>query len=910
MDNIIDIELTGRSTRREQKLWQYDYGQVLRIAGKEFPKVTEVQFSLKQSGGHTLDRIGTSNNGLLTVQIPNELLQNKGATSDYTIYAFLYLSGDGFGNTKYMIQLPVESRPEPTDPSEDPSTDPSIFKDAVNAVNASADRAEAAEKSAKESADKAKEYAESAGKSKGDVEKARDNAISAIGTEKESALRGIASKTDESVQKLQSQAEESQNSIKQSISDATEKKTELDGAISNATDAKGNLEKAVKSAGNAKKDLDASVGKAGEAKTSLDSSISSAGEKQLALDATVEQANAVDASLKEQIGSAEQIQANVEQIAKNKADISSLNEDLSDLDGAVFNTTQEFKDCTADATVLPDKFVCLFTSENGTLLLGINDGKDISDCYVISVNENDKFQVKGIVFNNNLYYPLIVMSSASFANNSIEQGSLVTAENGNYSYWGTGNETGIYEFVIPKGVKALLVNKFSGESEFLLKKLVDVKKSKIPTKISELENDTLFLSREMYTPQYNIYTGQIRSSGDFLPVYDVKDDGAYQVTEMIPVSKGDKVYYSGSFYSYPAVALYDKFGTWVSDLSGDLKIYVQYDNVEVREITCDGFVAAYSYKQVGGSNVKLALDVYGNKAQNEINSKYKMNYLYVATTGNDETGDGSASNPFASIYHANDIIHSNSPRNRFTIIVKNGTYTDLQERYSGVGSSGVYQGVKTKHYVYYQSETPERPDLCVIKWNGATGLTTPCALSDVNDKAPFHVCGELLPFCMHTKIKGFTFDCKNTRYSVHIEMAGATLENEWAFENCIFKFEGRPDITDDSNKTAPIVGIGSGFSENGMFRNCVFENLQKGYNQAINVHDNEFMPSDITPYMLKGFTYVIDGCLFKSCNLIGLGSIHQAENKYDIDNMLYLKQCSGVDTVNANENMKYKFIDI
>lgn len=328
MDNIIDIELTGRSTRRDQKLWQYDYGQVLRIAGKEFPKVTEVQFSLQQSGGHTLDRIGTNDNGVLSVQIPNELLLNKGETNDYTIYAFVYLSGNGSGNTKYMIQLPVESRPEPTDPSEDPSIDPSIFEDAINAVNASAERAETAEKSAKESVDKAKEYAESAGKSKGDVEKARDSAISAIGTEKESALRGIGSKTVESLQKIQSQTEESQNSIKQSISDATKKKTELDGAISNATDAKGNLDKAVQSAGNAKTELDTSVGKAGEAKTALDSSISSAGEKRLALDATVEQANAVDTSLKEHIGSAEQIQANVEQIAKNKADISSLNEDI------------------------------------------------------------------------------------------------------------------------------------------------------------------------------------------------------------------------------------------------------------------------------------------------------------------------------------------------------------------------------------------------------------------------------------------------------------------------------------------------------------------------------------------------------------------------------------------------------
>lgn len=606
---------------------------------------------------------------------------------------------------------------------------------------------------------------------------------------------------------------------------------------------------------------------------------------------------------------ARQIEQNKTDIASLKTEANSLEEDINNLDDTVFNVTQEPKDYASYATILSDKFACMFTDADKRLLISINDGENICDCYVISVNENDKFQIKGNVYNGNLYYPLIVMSSASFVDNNIENGSLVTAENGNYSYWGTGNGTEIYEFVIPKGVKTLFVNKFVGASEFLLKKYVDVKKSRIPTKISELENDTLFLSKEMYAPEYNIYTGQIRSSGDYLPVYNPKDDGIYQVTEMIPVSKGDKIYYSGNFYSFPAVALYDKLGAYVSDLSKSLKIYTTYNNVEVGEATCDGFVAAYSYKKISENNVKLSLNVYGNKAKNEVKSCYRMNYLYVATTGNDESGDGSASNPFASIYHANEIIHSNSPRNRFTIIVRNGTYTDLQERYSGIGSSGVYQGVKTKPYVYYRSETPERPDLCVIKWDGATGLTTPCNLSDVNDKAPFHVCSELLPFCMHTKIRGFTFDCKNTRYSVHIEMAGATLENEWAFENCIFKFEGRPDITDDSNKTAPVVGIGSGFSENGMFKNCVFENLQSEYNQAINVHDNEFMPSDITPYMLKGFTYVIDGCLFKSCNLIGLGSIHQAENKYDIDNMLYLKQCRGIDTVNANENMKYKFID-
>jgi hypothetical protein len=180
---------------------------------------------------------------------------------------------------------------------------------------------------------------------------------------------------------------------------------------------------------------------------------------------------------------AQQIEQNKTDVASLKEETGSLKEDLGDLDGAVFNVIQEPKDCTSDATILSDKFACMFTGTDKRLLLSINDGKDICDCYVISVNENDKFQVKGRVFNDNLYYPLIVMSSASFSDNSIEQGSLVTAENGNYNYWGTGTETEIYEFVIPKGVKTLFVNKFSSGSEFLLKKYVDVKKVKSQQKL-------------------------------------------------------------------------------------------------------------------------------------------------------------------------------------------------------------------------------------------------------------------------------------------------------------------------------------------------------------------------------------------------------------------------------------------
>lgn len=672
MDNIIDIELTGRSTRREQKLWQYDYGQMLRIAGKEFQKVTEVQFSLQQSGGHTLDRIGTSNNGLLTVQIPNELLQNKGTTSDYTIYAFVYLSGDGSGNTKYMIQLPVESRPEPTDPSEDPSIDPSIFKDAINSVNASAERAEAAEKSAKESANKAKEYADSAGKSKGDVEKARDNAISAIGIEKESALRGIESKTVESLQKIQSQTEESQNSIKQSIADATKKKTELDSAISNATDAKGNLDKAVQSAGNAKTELDTSVGKSGEAKTALDSSISSAGEKQLALDATVEQANAVDASLKEQIGSAEQIQANVEQIAKNKADISSLNEDL----------------------------------DNKIEHVGGYKEYDIGTPSVGTYwNKNAKKQLKSETYQS--FNPISLKA-------------------GTYHY---ENMSGSFTFYEDTDGNWIPIGKYStsGNGNVVI------------------TNDT------------TMYITEMQKSGVFV---------------------GAKLY-SGD--------ITQKESNWFKNPKYDI------DNI---------------------NNTLESLSDSVNDIKSIDGSVIKEYCIYVSTTGSDTSGDGSEEKPFATIYHANETITDNSYAKRYRIIVLPGTYTDLQDKYTGIAQTSKYQGVITKPWVTYESKSGN-PEDTIIEWNGSTGLENPIR-SDIVEKCAFHIVSLPRTF---TAIKGFTIKSKNTRYAMHCESSGMGIQGEWLIENCIFDWGGCPNISDDTGRF-PAIGIGMSPCEKGTIKFC------------------------------------------------------------------------------------------
>ena len=268
MDNIVSVKLDSRYAST-LGVWQYDYGQVLRITGPELPPAVEVQFSLDEKLGETLSRVGTTVDGVTEVKISDELLTHS-ATSNYRIYAYIYLTDETSGNTKYEIIIPVRVRSKPTSPTEDPETDPDLFRETVVAVNASAERAENAASSATESAASAEE-----------------------------TLIEIKRVTD---------------GISEDIENANTAKSELSGMIDSAEEKK--------------KELVASTEEAGETKTELDSSIKSAGEKQLALDATVDHANTVDASLKEHIGSAEQIQANVEQIGKNTQAISSLNEDL------------------------------------------------------------------------------------------------------------------------------------------------------------------------------------------------------------------------------------------------------------------------------------------------------------------------------------------------------------------------------------------------------------------------------------------------------------------------------------------------------------------------------------------------------------------------------------------------------
>ena len=127
-------------------LWQWDYGQVLRIQGLDLPTATEIHFSLRDKGGEAVTRVGTTKDGVTDAVIPDTMLENNGSAVDYFIYAFIYLTDAASGQTEYKISMKVKSRPKPE--AFDSPEDAELFREAIAAVNEAADRAETAEKEA------------------------------------------------------------------------------------------------------------------------------------------------------------------------------------------------------------------------------------------------------------------------------------------------------------------------------------------------------------------------------------------------------------------------------------------------------------------------------------------------------------------------------------------------------------------------------------------------------------------------------------------------------------------------------------------------------------------------------------------------------------------------------------------
>ena len=136
----------GSTTANVYGLWQYDYGQTLRIQGLNLPSAVEIHFSLQETGGTSVSRVGVTKDGVTDVIIPDSMLENDGADRTYGMFAFVYLTDATSGQTEYKIKLQVKSRPKPEAPGG--GENPNIFHEAVQAVRKSADKAAESEKQA------------------------------------------------------------------------------------------------------------------------------------------------------------------------------------------------------------------------------------------------------------------------------------------------------------------------------------------------------------------------------------------------------------------------------------------------------------------------------------------------------------------------------------------------------------------------------------------------------------------------------------------------------------------------------------------------------------------------------------------------------------------------------------------
>ena len=163
MSNPLNITTASFGGLREvatSPLWQWDYGQILKIKGLDLPQAFEVHFSNSRKSGETITQIGTDG----AVTIPDMYL-----TSGADIYCFIFLH-DGLtdGETEYVIKIPVRERPKPSDSEPTPEQQDAIteaiaaLNDAVEQTAQDVISADASATAAAQSADEAEDWAHAA----------------------------------------------------------------------------------------------------------------------------------------------------------------------------------------------------------------------------------------------------------------------------------------------------------------------------------------------------------------------------------------------------------------------------------------------------------------------------------------------------------------------------------------------------------------------------------------------------------------------------------------------------------------------------------------------------------------------------------------------------------------------------
>lgn len=208
---MLIVDFKDENYKRVTGLWQWDYGQVLRIQGLNLPKAVEIHFSLQESGGEAKKRVGFTKDGVTDVVIPESMLENEESLGNYNIYAFIYLADDTNGQTEYKICMPVKARPKPE--AFDKPEDEEIFREAITAVRESAERAESAEEQAQTAATNALLSEQKSEQAKEAALQAQAGAETAEGKAEQHATEAAGDKAE--VERLATQVRQDKSSVEQ-----------------------------------------------------------------------------------------------------------------------------------------------------------------------------------------------------------------------------------------------------------------------------------------------------------------------------------------------------------------------------------------------------------------------------------------------------------------------------------------------------------------------------------------------------------------------------------------------------------------------------------------------------------------------------------------------------------------------
>lgn len=349
------------------------------------------------------------------------------------------------------------------------------------------------------------------------------------------------------------------------------------------------------------------------------------------------------------------------------------------------------------------------------------------------------------------------------------------------------------------------------------------------------------------------------------------NNGTFTPVESTYISHNTQTSKVAEFYNIPTDAKYLCLSFYKKGLD---------TSIESVNVVSGEFRQYLSYRK---TNFVDSLDVYTKDEVDDKLGNIHINKIYVATTGSDTEGNGTKEKPYATVLKANDVITDASEKNKYEIIVADGTYTDLQEKYKGQNGSD-YQGVIAKSYVTYKSKS-NNPEKCIFIWDGSVGYDT-ISNDTCTNKCFFHINSVTID----TVIKGFKFVGTNLRYCLHFESNCLTTPY---IENCIFDWHGRDYLP----KNGSVIGIGGSIFSHITFKDCKFLNSQN--DAGIQWHDNtypydwmngRYEPEGLCP---KGAVIECIDCLFDNLSI----QVRSQNEDRPMPCCLILKNCGGLKNV-------------